>query len=217
MLQTMTQTQSRTSPIPFGTVELAIDPALSLDQPETLVKMALERGMLDEAEQAIEALIAEDPEEPKPHLLRGVAALIRGRNQQAACDFATAAALGGDDLTTSLGQVMALIGLERYEGAWEIASELSRSYADDPEVLHWLLRAGCATERWTALRERLTAYLEHRPEDHSARFALAGVHVRCGDVVRARSEHEILRRIVPSFDGLASLEEAIASLRRAAR
>jgi Flp pilus assembly protein TadD len=215
MLQTTTH--SKPARLPLGTIELAIDPALSLDQPETLVRMALERGMLDEADEAIEALIAEDPEEPKPHLLRGVAALIRGRNEQAAADFATAADLGGDDLTTGLGKAMALMGLERYDDAWSIARELSSTYRDDPEVLHWLLRAGCATHRWDDLAERLASYLELRPEDHSARFALAGVHVRRGDVVRARSEHEILRRVVPSFDGLASLEEAIASLRRVRR
>jgi Flp pilus assembly protein TadD len=218
MLQTTTHASAR--PIPpgaIGTIDRAIDPALSLDQPETLVKMALERGLLDEAEEAIAGLIAEDPSEPEPWVLRGVAALIRARNQQALDDFTRAAGLGGDERTTTLGGVMALMGLERHEDAWTSARALSSRHRDDPEVLHWLLRAGCATERWEALAEHVALYLDERPEDHSARFALAAVHVRRGDVVRARSEHEILRRVVPSFEGLACLETEIASLRQVRR
>jgi O-antigen biosynthesis protein len=199
---------------PLGNIDRAIDPALSLDQPAMLVKMALERGMFDEADEAIAGLIAEDPEEGEPYVLKGVAALLRGKNLEANDDFLAAAARGAEERITALGRTMALMGLERFTEAWAITVKLSRQHRDDPEVLHWLLRAGTALERWDAMAERLAIYLEERPEDHSARFALAGVHVRRGDLVRARSEHEILRRVVPSFHGLDALATAIASRRR---
>lgn len=217
MLETISSSQPRPRGrelSPAGNIDRAVDPALSLDQPMMLVKMALERGMLEEAAEAIAALIAEDPEEAEPWVLKGVAALLRGKNTEANDDFLAAAARGAEERTTALGRTMALMGLERFAEAWAITVKLSRQHRDDPEVLHWLLRAGTALERWDAMAERLAIYLEERPEDHSARFALAGVHVRRGDLVRARSEHEILRRVVPSFDGLDVLGSGIAALRR---
>jgi tetratricopeptide (TPR) repeat protein len=197
----------------FGAVERASDPTLSFDQPAILVRMALERGLLDEAEEAIAGLIAEDDEDAEAWVLRGVAALLRGDNERACASFAAAADRGAEARTTALGRVMALFGLGRHEEAWPIVARLRTRHGDDAEVLHWLLRIGCATERWNALAQHLASYLEERPEDHSARFALAGVHVRCGDLIRARSEHEILRRVVPAFDGLGELAAAIRAPR----
>lgn len=212
MLQTTIQESQ--SGRAFDTIDRPSDPALSLDQPATLVRMALERGLLDEAEEAIAGMIAEDDEDAEAWVLRGVAALLRGDPERAYSSFAAAADRGAEPRTTALGRVMALFGLQRYEEAWPIVARLRARHADDAEVLHWLLRIGCATERWNALAQHLTSYLEERPEDHSARFALAGVHVRRGDLIRARSEHEILRRVVPAFEGLDELAAALQTLAR---
>lgn len=212
MLQTTVRENEYTPAI--GRIDRVSDPTQVFDQPAILVRIALERGMLDEAEEAIAAMIAEDGEDSEAWLLRGVLELLRGRNDDAYAAFAAAADRGAEGRVTGLGRVMALFGLGRYEEAWPIIARLRNLHRDDPEVLHWLLRIGCATERWSALSQHLYGYLEERPEDHSARFALAGVHVRRGDLIRARSEHEILRRVVPSFEGLDELEKAILDMRR---
>jgi Flp pilus assembly protein TadD len=104
---------------------------------------------------------------------------------------------------------MAALGAGAAEDAWHVFSDLVRERPDDAEAVHWLLRAGCVLERWRGLRPFLAESVARAPRDPSLRFALAGIHVRLGDLDSARSEYLTLRETAPAFDGLESLASAL--------
>ncbi|MEW6273440.1 MAG: glycosyltransferase [Thermodesulfobacteriota bacterium] len=177
---------------------------------------ALSRGDLAAAGAHVAALLERAPEDGRGWLVRGVLELQRGAHADAADAFARAERHGGDHRRARLGLAMARLGDGDAAGAWGVLAALSRAHPDDAEVLHWLLRAGCALERWDALRQALAAYVERHPEDASMRFALAGVHVRLAQLDAARAEYERLRMSSPGLDGLAALARAIAQAGAAA-
>jgi glycosyltransferase involved in cell wall biosynthesis/SAM-dependent methyltransferase/Flp pilus assembly protein TadD len=95
------------------------------------------------------------------------------------------------------------------ERAWELCAALLEEYPDDAEVIHWLLRAGTALNRWQPLAGHLAHFLERNPADLAVRFALAGVLLRGGRVEDARREYETIRLLQPDYEGLVELEQAL--------
>ena len=174
-----------------------------------LVRIALENGQLDDAAAVIDGLLIIAPENGENWHLRGVLMMLRQRHLEAAIAFENALARGADPRKARLGIGMAELGLNQVQRAWEVFAELVLEDPGDAEALHWLLRAGCAANRWEDLRVRLVRYLTIKPNDASVRFALAGVNVRLGRIDSARLEYEALRRIAPELQGLDELRVAV--------
>ena len=174
-----------------------------------LATAAMERGDLATADEHVATLLARRPDDARGLLVRGVLELQRESFAAARDAFARARAAGADDRKCTLGIGMAALGQGASEDAWHVFSDLVRERPDDAEAVHWLLRAGCVLERWSGLRPFVAESVARAPRDPSLRFALAGIHVRLGDLDSARSEYLTLRETAPSFDGLDSLASAL--------
>jgi GT2 family glycosyltransferase/thioredoxin-like negative regulator of GroEL len=181
------------------------------DARAALATEALERRDVASAREHVAALLGRAPEDAQGWLVRGVVDLQSNAHAEAADAFARAETLGADRRKARLGRAMAQLAGGRSTDAWSLLAEIVVEHPDDPEALHWLLRAGCALERWAALRPILAAYVERNPDDAAIRFALAGVHVRLAELDAARTQYERLRASAPQLDGLATLAQAIGA------
>jgi predicted Zn-dependent protease len=180
----------------------------SLDA-DLLIRQALERGLIEEAGEAIDDLIAADPDHHEGWFLKGVRGLLRGDCADAAGWFDEALARGADRRAARLGRAMAELRDYRPADAWTTLTDLLDDEPGDHEVIHWLLRAGAALERWEDLAEHLEEHLSSKPEDHAARFAYAGVSLRLGRVGVAQHQHDLLRKSGADLMGLDELAELI--------
>jgi thioredoxin-like negative regulator of GroEL len=133
----------------------------------------------------------------------------REQYREAETAFGTAMRQGADRKKCLMGMGMASLGRAYAQGAWERFLEVLTDNPDDADAIHWLLRAGTAQNRWDDLSQQLRAYVLRNPSDMATRFALAGVLLRADQIEAARREHDILRATAPTYDGLATLEEAI--------
>jgi GT2 family glycosyltransferase/thioredoxin-like negative regulator of GroEL len=174
-----------------------------------LATAALEHGDLTTAEEHVATLLARRPDDARGFLVRGVLELQRENYVAARDAFGRARAGGADERKSTLGLGMAALGAGAAEDAWHIFSDLVRERPDDAEAMHWLLRAGCVLERWRGLRPFVADSVARAPRDASLRFALAGIHVRLGDLDAARTEYLTLRETAPALDGLDSLASAL--------
>lgn len=173
--------------------------------PDLLIRHALERGMVEEAAEAIEAFIAADPEHHEGWFLKGVHGLLVGDCTHASLWFDEALLRGADRRAARLGRAQALLGAQRAKHAWLTLTELVADEPGDHEVIHWLLRAGSALQKWADLSSILEEHLEMCPEDDAARFAYAGVSFRLGNLSEARTHHDILRERNADLMGLDDL------------
>ncbi len=171
-----------------------------------LAKIALERG---EVEAAREQLARVDEAHGEGWFLRGVLAMQQPDCAAAVDLFERALACGCDRRKGRLGLVMACLGAGEASRATDVCAELMAEWPDDAEVLHWLLRAGSASERWAELAERFGSFLARNPAEMHTRFAYAGILLRVGRGEEARREYEQIRLFAPDFDGLADLARAI--------
>lgn len=180
---------------------------------DLLIRQALERGLVDEAGPAIDEFIAADPSHHDGWLLKGVHGLLSGDFANARVWFDEAMARGADRRAACLGRAQALLGCGRPRQAWITLTALHTEEPTDAEILHWVLRAGTALERWDELAEILEAHLAQEPEDHASRFAYAGVEVRRGRGESARAQHARLVREAPELPGLEELRDALSGRR----
>lgn len=179
------------------------------------VRLSLARALLTQknlvaAEQHLNALLSSSPGDAEGQLLRGVLCMQREQYDDAESAFSFAMQRGADRKKCLMGMGMASLGRAYAQGAWERFLQVLTEHPDDAEALHWLLRAGTAQNRWEDLSEHLRVYLSRNPGDLSVRLALAGVLVRADKIEEARKEHDTLRMLEPTYDGLAELGEAIA-------
>ena len=186
-------------------------PTLDSADLAALARRALEQGRLAEAADAVETLLARQPEDGTAWIIRGVLDLQRGTPAAASEAFARAERLGADRRRARLGAGMAALELGESERAWATFETVAREHGDDAETMHWLLCAGTALGRWSALAERLEAFVARNPDEHAVRFALGAVCLRLGARERAREHCQTLRRLHPDFDGIDDLERALAA------
>ncbi len=175
-----------------------------------LAQHSLESGRMDEAARHLDAALTHMPENGQAWFLRGVLSMQQQDFAAAANAFERGWRQGADPRKAQLGMCMAAIGQGRPEAAWEVSRCLIDAFPDDQEVVHWLVRAGAALERWEALAEALGRYVARNPADLSARFAYAGALVRLGRPDAARQEHDTIRALNPGFEGLADLAKAVS-------
>jgi glycosyltransferase involved in cell wall biosynthesis/GT2 family glycosyltransferase/tetratricopeptide (TPR) repeat protein len=187
-------------------LELKESPGVRL----SLVRALLTQKNLVAAEQHLNALLSASPGDGEGQLLRGVLCMQREQYREAEDAFSIALQHGADRKKCLMGLGMASLGRAYAQGAWERFLQVLTEHPDDAEAIHWLLRAGTAQNRWEDLSEHLRAYLSRNPGDLAVRLALAGVLVRADRIEEARKEHDTLRMLDPTYDGLAELGEAIA-------
>jgi thioredoxin-like negative regulator of GroEL len=175
----------------------------------SLVRSLLAHKSLAAAEQQVSTLLARSPDDAEGLLLRGLLCMQREQYREAETAFSSAMRQGADRKKCLMGMGMAAMGRAYAQGAWERFIEVLADNPDDADVIHWLLRAGTAQNRWEDLSLQLRAYVLRNPRDLATRFALAGVLLRADQIEAARREHDILRASDPMYDGLKALEEAI--------
>ena len=175
-----------------------------------LAKHALETGSLAEADAYLAALLKGAPSHGEGWLLRGIVAMQQNQYAEAESAFERAKLFGADPRKASLGMVMAAMGANRPERAWDLLVPLCANEPDDEECMHWFLRSGTALERWDAVGSRLTTFLVRNPGNMALRFALAGVLLRSGKRTDAQRECDMLRALDPTFDGLDELARRLA-------
>ncbi len=175
-----------------------------------LARFVLDQGQFEQADSHVNILLSRNAQHGEGWFLRGIIAMQRQACGEAAIAFERAGQFGADVRKARLGAGMALMGLGQAEPAWERFSGLLKDNPDDVEAIQWLLRAGTALQWWDELQRRLTEYLVRNPGDIGIRFALAGVFLRLDHPAAARKEHDTIKILNPTFDGLAELEQALA-------
>ncbi len=188
-------------------MELLNDPA---SQELEEIRAALANGQLPTAATRVDALLKRYPAHAEALLLRSILHMQREQYREAEIAFTTALNHGANRRKCLMGIGMASMGRAYPQGAWQTFLRVLAENPDDPEVVHWLLRAGTAQNRWRELSVQLRNFLARNPSDLSVRFAYAGVLLRADHVEAARQEYDQLRALAPSYEGLAELGQAIA-------
>lgn len=180
------------------------------DARTALARFAIEQGQVEQADSQVNMLLSRHAQHGEGWFLRGIVAMQRHAYGEAAIAFERAIQFGADARKARLGAGMALMGQGQAEPAWEGFSGLLKENPDDVEAIQWLLRAGTALQRWHDLQRCVTEYLVRNPGDIGIRFALAGVLLRLDHPAAARKEHDTIKTLNPTFDGLTELEQALA-------
>lgn len=174
------------------------------------IRAALSAGQLSSAASRVETLLKQFPTHAEALLLKAILHMQREQYREAEIAFTTALNQGANRKKCLMGIGMASMGRAYPQGAWQTFLRVLAENPDDPEVIHWLLRAGTAQNRWNEMSVQLRNFLARNPSDLSVRFAYAGVLLRADQVEAARHEYDQLRALAPSYDGLAELGQAIA-------
>ena len=186
-------------------LELTDAPSVRL----SLARILLAQKDLAGAGEHLQKLLAVCPMHAEGLLLQGILCMQHEQYTEAECAFSSALRQGADRKKCLMGMGMASLGRAYAQGAWERFLQVLAENPDDAEAIHWILRAGTAQNRWVELSHQLRNYLSRNPGDLAARFALASVLVRADQVDAARQECEALRALVPTYDGLSELGQAI--------
>ncbi len=194
----------------FALLERAVELAESPVGRVLLARAALEEKNPAQADLHLARLLGADPRHAEGLLLRGILEMQREQYREAETSFALALKEGADRRKCLMGMGMAALGRSYAQGAWERFCEILADHPDDPEAIHWLLRAGTAQNRWEELSRHLKSYVKRNPGDLATRFALSGVLLRADRIEEARQEQEAIRALDPAYDGLAELEQAIS-------
>jgi Flp pilus assembly protein TadD len=185
-----------------------------LDDPATgeleQIRTALSDGHLSTAASRVDALLKQYPAHAEALLLRAILHMQREQYREAEIAFTTALNQGANRKKCLTGIGMASMGRAYPQGAWQTFLRVLAENPDDAQVIHWLLRAGTAQNRWRELAVQLHNFLARNPSELSVRFAYAGVLLRAEQVEAARHEYDQLRALAPSYDGLVELGQAIA-------
>lgn len=174
------------------------------------IRTDLSDGQLSTAASRVDALLKQYPAHAEALLLRAILHMQREQYREAEIAFTTALNQGANRKTCLMGIGMASLGRAYPQGAWQTFLRVLAENPDDAEVIHWLLRAGTAQNRWRELSVQLRNFLARNPSELSVRFAYAGVLLRDDQVEAARHEYDQLHALAPSYDGLAELLQAIA-------
>jgi len=189
-------------------VESLNDPAfLELEE----IRAALAGGQLSTASTRVDALLTKYPTHAEALLLRAILHMQREQYREAEIAFTTALNQGANRKKCLMGIGMASMGRAYPQGAWQTFLRVLAENPDDADVIHWLLRAGTAQNRWRELSVQLHNYLARNPSDLSVRFAYAGVLLRADQVDVSRQEYDQLRALAPTYEGLVELGQAIAA------
>ncbi len=174
-----------------------------------LIRMFLEQHNLSGAEEHLASLLRVSPDHGEGLLLKGILCMQREQYAQAEAAFGSALHAGVERRKCLMGMGMAAMGRAYTQGAWERFLEVLVEHPDDPEAIHWLLRAGTAQNRWQELGEHLHLYTARNPGDLAARFAFTSVLLRGEQIEAARREYDALCKLDPQYDGLGQLGQAI--------
>lgn len=175
-----------------------------------LVRTLLEHNEVVRAEEQLGMIFATSPNHADGLLLKGILSMQREQYGSAEDAFASALREGADRKRCLMGMGMAAMGRAYAQGAWERFVEVLVDHPNDPEAIHWLLRAGTAQNRWEELADHLCSYVTKNPRDLAIRFALASVLLRGDQIEAARREYDALRTDAPAYDGLDQLGQMIA-------
>lgn len=175
------------------------------------IRAALAGGQLSMASTRVDALLRQYPTHAEALLLRAILHMQREQYREAEIAFTTALNQGANRKKCLMGIGMASMGRAYPQGAWQTFLRVLAENPDDADVIHWLLRAGTAQNRWRELSVQLHNYLARNPSDLSVRFAYAGVLLRADLVDAARQEYDQLRALAPAHEGLVELGQAIAT------
>ena len=175
------------------------------------IRAALTAGQLSMASSRVDALLKQYPTHAEALLLRAILHMQREQYREAEIAFTTALNQGANRKKCLMGIGMASMGRAYPQGAWQTFLRVLAENPDDADVIHWLLRAGTAQNRWRELSVQLHNFLARNPSDLSVRFAYAGVLLRDDQVDAARQEYDQLRALAPAYEGLIELGQAIAA------
>ena len=175
------------------------------------IRTALTAGQLAMASSRVDALLKLYPTHAEALLLRAILHMQREQYREAEIAFTTALNQGANRKKCLMGIGMASMGRAYPQGAWQTFLRVLAENPDDADVIHWLLRAGTAQNRWRELSVQLHNFLARNPSDLSVRFAYAGVLLRDDQVDAARQEYNQLLALAPAYEGLIELGQAIAA------
>ncbi|NOS78022.1 MAG: glycosyltransferase [Nitrospira sp.] len=175
------------------------------------IRAALTAGQLPMASTRVDALLKQYPTHAEALLLRAILHMQREQYREAEISFTTALNQGAHRKKCLMGIGMASMGRAYPQGAWQTFLRVLAENPDDADVIHWLLRAGTAQNRWRELSVQLHNFLARNPSDLSVRFAYAGVLLRADQVDASRQEYDQLRALAPTYEGLVELGQAIAA------
>jgi tetratricopeptide (TPR) repeat protein len=191
-----------------------------------LFDLFVQTGRVDEIQKRLDELLAERPDSAHLHGLRGRAALVQGRNEQAEKDFARAIELAPDDGAALSGLAL----LERQRGdvpkAIEIMKKAAASSPNSPEYGYMAARMTLDQGDRAAARAMFESVLREHPGQVGAANDLAFLLAEdATDLPLAQRYAERAVRLQPSPETLDTLgyvklrqgaaEEAVGLFERA--
>lgn len=178
---------------------------------ESLAKLRLGQGHLDEASRHIHAILSGQVHHAGGHFLKGILCMQRGQYSEAIPAFQQALTGGGESDKARRGLAMAYWGAGNFEQAWNLFRQAYQAHPDDSENVKHLLQVGTALKCWQELDDVLGQYLERNPADCDIRFALAGVQFRAGQIELAQQQYLTLATLKPDYEGLQDLQVLLES------
>ncbi len=138
-------------------------------------------------------------------VLQGILSMQMQKNSDAKDAFEQALDCDAGNMKACIGLGMACMGLGETAEAWNRFEQVASVDPDDVKAMDCLIQAGTALQRWTALAQHLTRFIERNPADYDMRFALAGVAIRAGHLDKAREQLSWFQLLKPDYEGLEDL------------
>jgi len=178
-------------------------------------RLGLARGYLkarkfEEAQKHLDVLNRKFNPRSEGWLLQGILSMQRQNYAEAKQAFGQSLGIDPENIKARMGLGMACMGLELPVEAWNVFEKVVAVDPDHAEAMRCLIQTGTILERWDALAERLTRFIERNPADCEVRFALAGVLFRAGYLEKAKEHLTWLLLVQPDFEGLEDLERVLA-------
>lgn len=188
------------------------DAPLSYEQLRAKAARALEAGRFDDAAAALEAAIADFPQDFALRLELGFARLRGGRYVEAETAYRVALALNDASYEARWGLADALLAQRRWPEARAAYEAMLAARPGDLEARLGIARTLAGEERWAELRDATNALLlDH--DDARAQSLHALAHFWLGDLREARAHYERAVALAPD-DADARLGLAWVAQRR---
>jgi GT2 family glycosyltransferase len=174
-----------------------------------LARTQLKNGNLGETQRHLDELKRGFTPKAEGWTLQGILSMQKQEFGEAKQAFEESLNIDCESKKARLGFGMACMGLGETDEAWHLFEHVKSMDPDNIEAMRCLLQVGTVLQRWDALSDHLTQFVERNPTNCDMRFALAGVEYRARHFGKAREQLTWLRLMAPNFEGLEDLERQL--------
>lgn len=162
-----------------------------------LISSWLQLGEVEEAKKALNVAIESGPEDVDIWTMKGELDVMDGDYEAARVAYDNALKLDPDAYSARIGQVVALVGLDRFEHAKDVMAKLPDAAENDLRVIYL---TGIIAEGLDNTGEAIVQFrtvVQQRPAHREALQKLAKLHFESGEMSRAIEYLEQLTSLFP--------------------